>query len=425
MFLLVVSCGGSRKTLRRPHVEPVSALPRLVTSLARNAMDRICFLVNHDQVHQVAHSLPIAMAMAERHLARITVAVTTPETEQHVLRLAGPAAKRFEIVRLGLRSPLSKHLDAALGKLVPTRKLLVYRDNLDFFRRFDALVVSEKTSLLLKTRYGLDRLRIIHTRHGAGDRAIGFGKESALFDLVLVAGPKIARRLMHEAGVSPERIRVVGYSKFDLCAENRIAPPFPDSTKPIVLYNPHPSPRLSSWYRAGEALLETFRNSGRYNLIFAPHVMMFARPWTVTISPPAIRRMRKPDLRFRDASNMLIDLGSPASTDMSYTNLADVYVGDVSSQVYEFLHRPRPCLHLNVHDLNWQGNPDYAHWQAGPVVGPGDDIVAAVDRAIETHASYEPVQRMLLEDTFSITAKPASVMAADAIAEFLGSGPER
>lgn len=382
-------------------------------------MARICFLFNHDQVHQIAHSLPIALAMAERRVAQITLAVTNSKTEAYVRSIAGAASEQFEIVRLGLRSPLSRQLSKTFGDLIPARKLLIYRDNLDFFRRFDTLVVSEKTSLLLKTRYGLDALRIVHTRHGAGDRAIGFGKESALFDLVLVAGPKIARRLVEEAGVPSERIAVVGYSKFDLCAANRIADPFPPPSKPIVLYNPHPSPKLSSWFRMGEAVLGAFRKSDRYNLVFAPHVMMFTRPWTVTISPPAIRRMRKPDARFRDAPNMLLDLGSAASTDMSYTNLADVYIGDVSSQVYEFLHRPRPCLHLNAHGVNWQGDPDYAHWQAGPVVGPGEDVLAAVDRAIATHASYEPAQRKLLADTFSVTDKPASHRAADAITEFV------
>jgi len=397
----------------------MSALPGLNPPLAPEAMDRICFLFNHDQVHQIAHSLPIALAMAERHPGQVTLAVTTSKTEQHVRSIAGPAVGKCELVRVGLGTALSRGLDAALGGLVPAHKLLIYRDNLDFFRQFDALVVSEKTSLLLKTRYGLDRLRIIHTRHGAGDRAIGFGRESARFDLVLVAGPKIARRLAEEAGVAPERIRIVGYSKFDLYADNRIPSPFADPAKPVVLYNPHPSPRLSSWYRMGESVLEAFLASDRYNLIFAPHVMLFERRWTVTVSPPAIRRMRKPADRFSKAANILVDLGSAASTDMSYTNLADVYIGDVSSQVYEFLHRPRPCLHLDAHGVAWQGNADYAHWRAGPVAGPGEDILAAVDRAIATHALYAPTQRDLLADTFSVTDEPAARRAARATRQFL------
>lgn len=382
-------------------------------------MDRVCFLFNHDEAHQVAHSLPIALAMAETGTTRVTLATTTDKVEQHLRAMAGPALARCEVVRLELRSPLAKTLVATLNGVVPAHKLLIYRENLDFFRGFDALVVSEKTSLLLKTRYGLDRLRLIHTRHGAGDRAIGFGPESAQFDLVLVAGPKIARRLMAEAKVPEERIAVVGYVKFDLYGDRTIANPFPDPARPVVLYNPHPSPKLSSWYQMGNDVLEAFYRTDRYNLIFAPHVMMFAREWTVTIAPPAVRRMRKPARRYSDTPHMLIDLGSAASSDMSYTSLADVYIGDVSSQVYEFLYRPRPCLHLDAHEVAWQGNPAYTHWQAGPVARPGDDIIEAVDRAIATHADYLPRQRESLADTFSVTDEPASLRAARAITKLL------
>src|SRR3546814_12960419 len=82
---------------------------------------------------------------------------------------------------------------------------MLYRDNLDFFRTLDMLVVAEKTSLLLKSRYGLSNLFMVHTRHGAGDRAIGFDKASAGFDHILCSGEKIRRRLIVDAGVDPDR----------------------------------------------------------------------------------------------------------------------------------------------------------------------------------------------------------------------------
>jgi len=385
-------------------------------------MARICFLFNHDQVHQVAHSLPIALKLAAEGSAEVTLAATSDKIESHLRQTAGDALTLCRLVRLDVQAASSKFVVKALDGIVPARKIAIYRDNLDFFRGFDALVVSEKTSLLLKTRYGLHDLKIVHTRHGAGDRAIGFGRQSAHFDLVLVSGPKIARRLIAEAGVAPERIAIVGYSKFDLYADRRAVSPFPDPTKPVVLYNPHPSPRLSSWHRMGASVLEAFYESGRYNLVFAPHVMMFARDWTITVAPPAITRMRQPPAHYSDVPHMLVDLGSAASTDMTYTNLADVYIGDVSSQVYEFLHRPRPCLHLNAHNVKWQGDPDYAHWQSGPVVGPDADIIDGVDRAIATHGDYLATQRELLNDTFSVTAEPATDRAARAIAAFAQGG---
>lgn len=384
-------------------------------------MARLGFLFNHDQIHQIAHSLPIALKLAEDGRHQVIIATSDDRLEQRVRTLCAGWEQQIEFVRLDVKPGPLGWLADQMQSLVPARKILLYRDNLEFFRSLDALVVSEKTSLLLKTRYNLSNLAIIHTRHGAGDRAIGFSKESALFDLVLVAGPKISRRLIADAGVDPARIRVTGYPKFDMFAGNTVANPFPDPSRPIVLYTPHPSPKLSSYYECGEAILEAFARSDRYNLVFAPHVMLFEREWTITISPPAFRKVPPIPEIAKHCSHILIDAGSPASTDMSYTNLADVYLGDVSSQIYEFLLRPRPVLHLDAHHTKWHADEAYGHWNAGLVIRPHEDIIAAVNKAIETHGTFLPIQRAMLDDTFSVTEDPSSLRAAHAIAEFCDS----
>lgn len=381
-------------------------------------MQKICFLFNHDQTHQIAHSLPIALQMAKSGVADVTLAVTSILVEAEIRRLSGAGLAGMKIVRLQAKSTVSQMLVRAFDSLVPARKLLVYRDNLDFFRQFDALIVSEKSSLILKSRYGLEDIKFIHTRHGAGDRAIGFNAQSAQFDLILVSGEKIRDRLVCDAGVPPEKIRITGYAKFDIIAPEQ-KPLFPPSDRRTILYNPHPSPHLSSWFKFGANVLEQFYQSDRYNLIFAPHVMLFARPWTVTIDRLSIASAKIPPARYNDAPHMLMDLGSPACTDMTYTNAADMYLGDVSSQVYEFLNRPRPCLFLDAHDTPWQGNPNYRHWTTGPVKTDANDIIGAVDAAFASQASYSDAQRAVLEDSFSVTAEPASVRAAVAIIEYL------
>jgi hypothetical protein len=381
---------------------------------------RICFLFNHDQTHQLAHSLPIALALAERSEHRIVLAYAKAAIRAEIERLAPPGRlARMELVELGLRRAGTRLLAGALERLVPATRLLLYRDNLDFFRSFDAVVVSEKTTLLLKTRYGLDHLKLIHTRHGAGDRAIGFNSESAGFDLVLVSGPKIRDRLIKDAGLKPEQIALVGYPKFDLCAGNRFAGRFPAPERPVVIYNPHPSPRLSSWFRDGAAVLEAFRNQDRYNLIFAPHVMLFERKWVVTLDPPSLARVMPPGAGMASDPRIHIDTGSAASSDMSYTNRADIYLGDVSSQVYEFLRQPRPCLFLNSHGVDWQDDPNYLHWRSGPVLTSAEGLIDAIDAAVVTHSHYAPVQQALIDATFSLSARPSAERAADVIGAFL------
>jgi CDP-glycerol glycerophosphotransferase (TagB/SpsB family) len=293
------------------------------------------------------------------------------------------------------------------------------RDNLDRFRELTALVVPEKTSLMLKTRFGLDHLRMVHTRHGAGDRAIGFDRASGLFDYVLVSGRKIRDRLAQAGLLRPDGHAIVGYPKFDLLAQ-RPAPPKPfDNGRPTILYNPHPSPRLSSWYRMGPQILDHFRRSDRYNLIFAPHVMLFARKWTLSLDPPAIARVGKIDKAVAECPHILVDTGSAASIDMSHALAADIYLGDASSQIYEFLVKPRPCIFMNAQRHAWRGNPDFAHWEAGPVIESVAELDTALASAVDQPARYSAIQRRMFAHTFDLNETPSSHRAAHALSQWL------
>lgn len=385
---------------------------------------RIGVLLNHDQIHQAAHCVPIAAALFRRGVD-VTVFTTSAALSTETARLAGLLdAPDIPIVALHLRRPGSRIAAALFDRVLPAAKLAIYGDNVDIFAGFDALIVAEKTSAILKTRYRLDQLKLVHTRHGAGDRAIGFDKASSRFDLVLASGAKIYDRLSAEAGVSPEKMAVVGYPKFDLLA---LPPPslaFAHSDRPTVLYNPHVSPRLSSWYQQGRAVLDHFLRDDRYNLIFAPHVMLFQRRFVLSIEHLGIDRPGAIERKYYEAPNIHIDLGSRASTDMSYTSAADIYLGDVSSQVYEFLQQPRPCLFLNSHRVAWRNDPNYTHWQAGDVI---EDIAAlgpGLDAASSRHQLYRPIQRHLFAHSIDLDGRPSSERAADAIMAFLVETPE-
>src|SRR3546814_13087079 len=79
---------------------------------------------------------------------------------------------------------------------------------------------------------------------------------------------------------------------------------------------------------------------------------------------------------------MLIDTGSLATIDMTYTLAADIYRGDVSSQVYEFLWQPRPCLFLDAEGVDgWERNPTYRCWPTGHVLRDAADLAAALAQA--------------------------------------------
>ncbi|MFT9099470.1 MAG: hypothetical protein ABF461_07555 [Zymomonas mobilis subsp. pomaceae] len=380
---------------------------------------KIAFLFNHDQAHQIAHALPTALALMRiAPEMEVIIATTNDKLTAEIRRLAAKLGMpHLPVLELQLRKPFTRFLAQALEKFLPAKKLSIYHDNLNFFRSLDILVVAEKTSLILKSRYHLNHLKIIHTRHGAGDRAVGFDKASALFDHVLVSGPKIQDRLIQEAGVSPDKISVIGYPKFSLVPDKPPLLPMQANGRPTVLYNPHPAPHLSSWYQHGRQILEYFLKSDRYNLIFAPHVMLFHRPFVLTIDQLRFSMPGRIAKKYWKAPNIHIDLGSPASNNMTYTSAADIYLGDVSSQIYEFLYRPRPCIFINSHQVDWQDDPNYLHWKTGDVIS---DVQEELDKALELsferqQSIYKPVQQALFNQSFNLTDEPSEDRAAKAI----------
>ncbi|WP_246202796.1 hypothetical protein [Sphingomonas lacunae] len=385
---------------------------------------RTGFLFNHAAAHQVAHSLPIAIAMARHHPAvDVQLLVAGGEAEQEVRRLwneAGLTDRHAKITRLAPPSPVAAWTTRMSGNAVPADRLSILSRNLDHFRALDALVVPEKTSTLLKTRFGLDRLALIHTRHGAGDRAIGFDAASARFDLVLMSGEKIRDRLSDAGLLKPDGWAIVGYPKFDTVSTASREPLF-DNDRPTVLYNPHPSPALSSWYAMGPAVLRWFAGQDRFNLVFAPHVMLFAKRWTVSLSPLGISRVPAVPEEAGNLDHVRIDLGSRRSVDMTYTNAADIYLGDASSQVYEFLRQPRPCIFANPRNHDWQGNPDFTHWTTGRVINSIETLADALDDAVIHPARHLETQKKLFSYSFDLGEKPSSHRAADAIVSWLNN----
>jgi hypothetical protein len=380
---------------------------------------RIGFLFNHHGGHQVAHALPVALELQRQDpQAQISILVSE-DCEPEVRRLAtahgGPIP---EIVRLRPPSALALAANKATGRALPADIVSTLHRNLDRFRALDALVVPEKTSLLLKSLFGLKTLKLVHTRHGAGDRAIGFDKASGKFDLVLLSGEKIRDRLAQAELLKDEGHAIIGYPKFDI--PTRLAGPrlFPKD-RPTIVYNPHPSPALSSWYAMGPQLLDWFAKSEGYNLIFAPHIMLFKKRLTASLSPFALGWNYGPRPDHYAHDHMLIDTGSAASLDMSYTDAADIYIGDASSQVYEFIRRPRPCIFLNPRRIAWAGNPDFAHWRAGTVVETIEELAAALADTPRLPAAMRERQEHMFRYSFDLQDRPSSERAAEAILAYM------
>jgi len=217
-----------------------------------------------------------------------------------------------------------------------------------------------------------------------------------------------------------ERSALVGYPKFDTVDPAAPGPPLFGNGRPTVVYNPHFEPRLSSWFDMGLAVLDWFAGQDRFNLIFAPHVMLFQRHIHASVEHWRMRWRAALPKRYQGLPHMLLDTGSQRSTDMTYMRAADIYLGDISSQIYEWIARPRPAIFLNPSHVQWQDNADFAHWRLGEVIDAVDALPAALDRALSAREAFRAQQEEAFRKTFSVTQEPASRRAARAIVEHFG-----
>jgi len=228
---------------------------------------------------------------------------------------------------------------------------------------------------------------------------------------VLVAGQKSERRLLEAGTIRPDHYAVNGYVKMDLMERLRpLRQKLFDNSRPTVLYAPHFRAQLSTWEKFGRQIIEYFSRQDDFNLIVAPHVRMFANA-----TPSAVEEI----MQLAIPDKILIDLGSDRLFDMTYTGGADIYLGDVSSQVYEFLQRPKPCIFLNAHDAPWQGNEDYLFWTLGEVISDMSQLHHALVHAHDDHPRYAEAQQTALAESVGGDPRGAARRGAEAVMRFL------
>jgi hypothetical protein len=377
-------------------------------------MLRVGFLFNHYFPHQVPHAAPYAFELS-RCCPDIEVIVACSSRQE--MDLVGSIAGLYPGHRCKFKMLTVpwyyRIIDPVVSMWTFKRKQVILRHNLDFFRGLDALVSPEIKCTDLRKERGLENLIMIRTRHGAGDRDGVFDDRLLAFDFMLLPGQKCVDRFNDQGFLQKGCFAVPGYPKFEVVLGlKRKIPRLFDNDKPIVVYNPHFDRSQSSWGPMGLQVLEFFFNHREFNLIFAPHVVLFKRSLRHGAFLPG---------KYRLAPNIHVDTGSDASIDMTYLLAADIYLGDVSSQVYEFLLEPRPCIFLNGHHVAWQGNPSYYHWGMGQVVDNIEpELIQALEQAFTTHHLYMEKQREAFAYTFY--TEPESTAAergAKAIVDFL------
>lgn len=387
----------------------------------------IVFLFLHEMQHQVLHTVPILDEMARRgDRYKVRAFVCGADNLAFIKTLLTPQALA-NIDFIERDSPaLFKAAEWLLGHAMPLSRfgfLLAMRKT---FKTADIVVSPETTCLALKRWRALAHIRFVFVPHGAGDRAVSFEKKIQCFDHVFVAGEKTLSRMLEEKVVQPGQVTQIGYPKFLAINQTALTrQQLFGNDNPVFLYNPHFDPYLSSWYDMGEAVLDLFLQRSRLNLVCAPHVMMYCRAVQISTPQRLIKRVPKIPAKYNDAPNIVIDTGSARCVDMTYTRMADVYIGDASSQVYEFIHQPRRVVYLNPRGHNWADDPYFAHWHFGSVFSGADDLGAFLDAGDVIANPHRSLQERAAAHTFNGAIENAAVAAADALEAIAAAAPVR
>jgi hypothetical protein len=361
---------------------------------------RIAFL-NIDKTYSIYHSISVAIELAESFGHEVHVLCTRQNLDliKTFLKKFNCSTIQVKVLRPYWYFTLPHYLEIKLQ----LRKVLFMKYK-KLLSGFDGFVSTLYDDADLKKSF--PGKKFVYTTHGAGSNPYAFDNRIKNFDLFFIAGKKDweQRKLLRQ--LTDSNHVITGYVKYDLLKKDPVKEYFKNG-KPTVLYNPHWVPGQSSFFKFGLQILDFFAVTEQYNLIFAPHSLLFVRN----------KRFWLKMLQYKKYSNILIDTGSETGNDMSYTKTADLYLGDSSSQALEFLLiKERPCLFLDAYELQQTGEDQFIAWTLGDVISDLDHIGISLDKAFEEHEhKYLRLQKELMNEMFEKTSSAPSYLAAEAV----------
>jgi len=357
-----------------------------------------------EETHHIHHFIGIASELYKMNEFNISI-ITYKGKHEYLRYLIDLLELPQEII---IELPTKKHrviTEFITQRRMPSSKYLFIK-NKGFLLSFDALVFSDINQGYLFDRRVNKKTMFVYTRHGLTSRSYPFNSiETTKFDLIYSHGQKCLDYHFKYFDYPNTEFKIIGYQKLDIVKlEDQNSEKFFNNEKPIILYNPHFQPEYSSWYKLGVEVLEYFYNNEDYNLIFAPHINLFNKKGFANIKSIPEKYFSK--------ENIVIDLGSTNSINMKYTLNSDLYLGDLSSQVYEFLLYPKPCIFINANNVDWKDDMVYNNWKLGKVIDNTKDLNKLIESRKEWENDYTKLQIAELGYSNDISINEPSKLAA-------------
>jgi hypothetical protein len=239
-----------------------------------------------------------------------------------------------------------------------------------------AVVCAEQTSLWIPALLPFFPAPFVKTSHGVGSMSARDDRRRRAATLMLVPS-ELERRTYLDRGFPPERVCATGYVKARFRQRTPAQALFAEA-RPVIVYAPHWQKSRSSWWDWGRDIVTMLAGQSRFNVILAPHQRLVETEPGVRAALAAVAEL----------PHVHADTDSFAMVDGSYMAAADLYLGDTSSQIVEFLARPRPAIFLNPQRLDWRATDDHGFWGCGEVVDTLDRLPAALANAMGRHAEF-------------------------------------
>jgi len=361
-----------------------------------------------EEIHHLYHFITIAIELSKKQEVHVLTFSGQHEILENTLERLGGNKVKVE------RRP-TKLFRAITDKLkkrkFPRAGFWMKKNQHYILNNFDAVVFSDYNyHKLLKARGNKKLPKFIKLPHGIAGREYVYKKDLLDFDLHLIFGQFYADELQNRNLLKNHAI--IGYPKLEAVKGIPLKKIFSNHKKTVV-YNPHFSASFSSWYPLGIEILEYFYHQEEFNLIFAPHINLFNKRGGDDVS--------KIPEKYYTSHKIHIDLGSIDSVNMTYVRNADVYLGEVSSQVYEFILEPKPTIFINIHKANYKNNTAYRFWETGQVIETINELDTALKNAFSTFSNYKNIQNEINRgNIYKEEGSTASQRATKAIISYLG-----
>ncbi|MDP6878906.1 MAG: hypothetical protein QGI18_09930 [Candidatus Marinimicrobia bacterium] len=356
--------------------------------------------------HHTHHLILPALNFAQNYTQYQTVLISGSDNNTNIIKqtlhkMGNPKCKIIKLPK-----PLRYYIKNYRNKIIPPPfSQWKFIDKSIHYSKAIISTSHQTPEFLIKDRNHDQKLFYLY--HGVGTRSYGFEDSLNEYDFIFVPGEYHYNRLQADLSINKNKLSIVGHPKFEWQdVMNNNIKSFFNNNNPTFYYNPHWDLSLSSYKKWSKRIIQYFLNNKQFNLIFAPHPL---------IKNYSSRNKINIDIEIDKSNNIILDFYSNNTIDGSYLHAADVYIGDVSSMVTDFIiKKNRSCIFINSYEIDWRNDKSFNFWNCGKVINKLEEFDSAITSSLKQN-KYVKSQQAYIKKMIHKVSISSSKLIADSI----------